>query len=148
VFASNNTEVAIDINGYFAAMTTGARGISGGDVDGRGGGAANDARIPDVVAAGTGARTVATLNALEAQITSNLAIVPTDNGWLSAFASNPTISSSISLDISRCRNANSNDSIDGEGRFAEPGRGAGRAAGIPVPGKPTHRDRHPGHFEQ
>jgi hypothetical protein len=33
---------------------------------------------------------VATLNALDAAITSNLAIVPTTNGWISAFPSNPT----------------------------------------------------------
>ena len=33
---------------------------------------------------------VATLNALDASVTSNLAIVPTVNGWISAFASNPT----------------------------------------------------------
>ena len=34
--------------------------------------------------------TVSTLNALDAAITSNLAIVPTVNGSISAFASNPT----------------------------------------------------------
>ena len=31
-----------------------------------------------------------TLHALDGAITSNLAIVPTANGWISAFASNPT----------------------------------------------------------
>src|SRR5438045_9754105 len=34
--------------------------------------------------------TVATLNAVDAAITSNLALVPTTNGSISAFASNPT----------------------------------------------------------
>jgi hypothetical protein len=34
--------------------------------------------------------TVATLNALDGAITSNLAIVPTDNGSISAFPFNPT----------------------------------------------------------
>ena len=33
---------------------------------------------------------VSTLNALDGAITSNLAIVPTTNGWISAFASDPT----------------------------------------------------------
>jgi hypothetical protein len=41
--------------------------------------------------------TVATLNALDAQITSNLAVVPSNNGSISAFASNPT---HIVIDIS------------------------------------------------
>jgi hypothetical protein len=40
---------------------------------------------------------VATLNALDALITSNLAIVPTTNGSISAFPSNPT---HIVMDIS------------------------------------------------
>jgi hypothetical protein len=40
---------------------------------------------------------VATLNALDAAITSNLAIVPTLNGWISGFPSNPT---HVILDIS------------------------------------------------
>jgi YVTN family beta-propeller protein len=34
--------------------------------------------------------TVSTLNAIDGAITSNLAIVPTTNGWIDAFASNPT----------------------------------------------------------
>jgi hypothetical protein len=40
---------------------------------------------------------VSTLNALDGAITSNLAIVPTGNGWISAFASDPT---HLILDIS------------------------------------------------
>jgi hypothetical protein len=41
--------------------------------------------------------TVATLNASDTQVTSNLAIVPASNGWISAFPSNPT---HIVMDIS------------------------------------------------
>jgi hypothetical protein len=40
---------------------------------------------------------VSTLNALDGAITSNLAIVPTVNGWISAFASDLT---HLILDIS------------------------------------------------
>jgi hypothetical protein len=39
---------------------------------------------------GQGQPTVATLNAIDGVVTSNLAIVPTANGSISAFASNPT----------------------------------------------------------
>jgi hypothetical protein len=41
--------------------------------------------------------TVSTLNALDGAITSNMAIVPTSNGFIEAFASNP---SQLILDIS------------------------------------------------
>lgn len=49
----------------------------------------HDARIPDVMAAGHSQPTVSTLNALDAAVTSNLAIVPATGGSISAFPSNP-----------------------------------------------------------
>jgi hypothetical protein len=41
--------------------------------------------------------TVSTLNSFDGAVTSNMAIVPTTNGWIDAFATNPT---QLILDIS------------------------------------------------
>ncbi len=126
IFASNPTDMVIDINGYFAPMATG--GLSLYNVTPC---RALDTRTPagsppfsgelDTVISGncvpSGAQayvvnatvvpptalgfltlwpqsqsqpTVSTLNALDSAITSNMAIVPTLSGSISAFASNPT----------------------------------------------------------
>ena len=128
VFASNATDLVIDINGYFAPMTTGGLSLynvtpcrtldtrqpSGaapfnGKLDVAtadsvcGVPAAAQAHVLGATVAPPGALgfltlwpqgqtqpTVSTLNALDAAVTSNLAIVPTTNGSISAFASNPT----------------------------------------------------------
>jgi uncharacterized repeat protein (TIGR01451 family) len=128
VFASNNTNLVIDINGYFAPMGTGGLSLYGVtpcrvlDTRQPSGSApitsldvavsASACGIPataqadvisvTVVPQGTPAYlgyltlwpqgqtrpVVSTLNALDGAITSNLAIVPTTNGSISAFASN------------------------------------------------------------
>jgi hypothetical protein len=128
IYATNPTDLVIDINGYFAPMTTG--GLSLYNVSPC---RVLDTRLPagtlpfnghkdapiadtfcgvpaaaraDVLAAavvpagplgfltlwpqGQTQPTVATLNAIDGAITSNLAIVPTTNGFISIFASNPT----------------------------------------------------------
>ena len=130
VFVSDNTNLVIDINGYFAPMgtgglslygvtpcrvldtrqPTGSAPISSLDVPvsakacGIPGNAQAQVMSVTVVPQGTPAYlgyltmwpqgltrpVVSTLNALDGAITSNLAIVPTSNGWISAFASNPT----------------------------------------------------------
>ena len=130
VFVTNSTDLVIDINGYFAPMTTGGLSLYNvspcrildtrlptGTAHFAG---SRDAQIADtycgvpaaaraevlavaVVPAGPPGLgyltlwpqgqtqpTAATLNAIDAAITSNLAIVPTTNGIISAFASNPT----------------------------------------------------------
>jgi hypothetical protein len=127
VFASNATDLIVDINGYFADMTTG--GLSLYNVTPC---RFLDTRLPAGTSPFSGQRTVpvsaaacgiplaaqahvisatvvppvplgyltlwaqgesqptvATLNALDGAITSNLAIVPTANGSISSFASNP-----------------------------------------------------------
>jgi hypothetical protein len=127
VFASNNTDLVIDINGYFAPMTPGGLSlytvtpcrvldtrkpagsplVTSLDVPV----SASACGIPSSAQAhvlsvtvvppgplgfltlwpqGHVRPTVATLNASDGQITSNLAIVPDSNGWISAFPSNPT----------------------------------------------------------
>jgi hypothetical protein len=127
VFASNNTDLVIDINGYFAPMTTGGLSFFAVTpcrvVDTRqpagsppvasldvavsaspcGIPASAQAHVLSVTVVPPGPLgfltlwpqgqtrpTVATLNAVDAQITSNMAVVPTSNGSISAFASNPT----------------------------------------------------------
>src|SRR5439155_17032082 len=125
--ASNATDLVVDINGYFAYMTTG--GLSLYNVtpcrilDTRqpvGASPFSGQRSVPVTAASCGIPstaqahvvsatvvppgplgyltlwaqgesqpTVATLNALDAAVTSNLAIVPTANGSMSSFSSNP-----------------------------------------------------------
>jgi len=133
IFASNATDLVIDINGYFAPMTTG--GLSLYNVtpcrvlDSRQGGALPFSGVRTVGVSDSGCGVpgtaqaqvlsatvvpagalgyltlwpqgqtqpnVATLNALDAAVTSNLAIVPTTNGSVSAFASN---ASHLILDI-------------------------------------------------
>jgi uncharacterized repeat protein (TIGR01451 family) len=125
VFASNATNVVIDLNGYFAPMATGGLSLFGVTpcrvVDTRKLGApvtslevavstppcgipsAAEAAVVNVTVVppvplgfltlwpqGQIRPTVATLNALDAAITSNLAIVPLANGSFSVFPSNPT----------------------------------------------------------
>ena len=137
VFASNTSNLVIDINGYFAPMGTGGLSLYGVtpcrvlDTRQPSGSPAITSRdvavsasacgIPasaqahvmsvTVVPQGTPAYlgyltlwpqgqtrpVVSTLNALDGAITSNLAIVPTTNGSISAFASNAT---HLILDIS------------------------------------------------
>jgi hypothetical protein len=127
VFASDATNLVIDVNGYFAPMNPGGLSlyavapcrvldtrqppgtppISSLDV----GVSASSCGIPTDANAhvlgvtvippgsmgyltlwpqGQAQPLVSTLNALDGAITSNLAIVPTLNGAISAFASNPT----------------------------------------------------------
>jgi hypothetical protein len=134
VFASDTTNLVIDINGYFAPMATGGLSLYGVTpcrvVDTRkpagspaitsldvgvsasacGIPANAQAHVLSVTAVPPGslgyltlwpqgqARPgVSTLNALDASVTSNLAIVPTGNGSISAFASDLT---HLILDIS------------------------------------------------
>ena len=130
VFASNNTNLVIDINGYFAPMGTGGLSLYGvtpcrvldtrqpsgsapitsldvavsASACGIPANAQADVMSVTVVPQGSPAYlgyltlwpqgqtrpVVSTLNALDGAITSNMAIVPTTNGSISAFASNPT----------------------------------------------------------
>jgi hypothetical protein len=127
VFASNPTNLIIDINGYFAPMGTGGLSLYGVTpcrvVDTRqpsgspaitsldvavsasacgipANAQAHVVSVTVVPPAPLGYLTlwpqgqtrplVSTLNALDGAITSNLAIVPTTNGSISAFPSNPT----------------------------------------------------------
>jgi len=128
VYASNSTDLIIDVNGYFAPAGTGGlslysltpcrvldtRNSNGGqpfsgELDenvpnsacGVPGGAQayvlNSTVVPPAALGfltlwpqGTTQPLVATLSALDATVTSNLAIVPTTNGSISAFAANPT----------------------------------------------------------
>ena len=134
IYASNPTDLVIDINGYFAPMTTG--GLSLYNVSPC---RILDTRQPTGTPPFVGQRTyqspiliaacqqrrgrgswqrswcrpeplgfltlwqqgqtqplASTLNAVDAAITSNLAIVPMTNGSISAFASNPT---QLALDV-------------------------------------------------
>ena len=134
VYASDPTDVVIDINGYFAPMSTGGLSLYSVtpcrvvDTRNAAGSApitsldvavsASPCGIPATAQAHVVSATVvppaalgfltlwpqgatrplaSTLNALDAAITSNMAIVPTVNGSISAFASNPT---HLILDIS------------------------------------------------
>jgi hypothetical protein len=124
IFASNPTDLIIDINGYFAPATsgglsfyattpcraldtrlpTGSPAVSGTlAVSGACGVAAAEAYVFSATAVpsgplgyltmwaqGASMPIVATLNALDATVTSNLGIVPAVIGGVSAFASNPT----------------------------------------------------------
>jgi uncharacterized repeat protein (TIGR01451 family) len=130
VFASNTTNLVIDINGYFAPMGTGGVSLYGvtpcrvedtrlpagsapittldvavsASACGIPASAQADVMSVTVVPQGSPAYlgyltlwpqgqarpVVSTLNALDGAITSNLAIVPTSNGSISAFASNAT----------------------------------------------------------
>jgi hypothetical protein len=135
IFAINDTNLVIDINGYFAPMAPGGlslynittcrvldtRQLAGAqpftaqlDVSVSTGACGIPASAPAAVLSATvvpvGALgflalwpqgqirpTVSTLNALDAAITSNMAIVPTNNGSISSFASDLT---QLILDIS------------------------------------------------
>ena len=127
IFASNPTDMVIDINGYFAPMATGGlslynvtpcrvldtRNPSGsppfsGQLDTTIGGNCGvpstahayvlNATVVPAEALGfltlwpqsQSQPTVSTLNALDAEISSNMAIVPTVNGSISSFATNLT----------------------------------------------------------
>ena len=126
VYATNDTDLVIDVNGYFAPA--GAGGLSlypmapcrvldtrltGGSFSGTIGSdvGASVCEPPDTAEAyvfnatvvpvgplgylslwpnGQAQPVVSTLNASDGSITSNMAIVPTANGSIDAFASNPT----------------------------------------------------------
>ena len=128
IFASNATNLVIDINGYFAPIATGGLSLynvtpcrvvdtrnpagtppfSGKkDVPVTGGSCGLPVTAQAFVLSATvvppaalgfltlwpqgqAQPAVSTLNALDAAVTSNLAIVPTTNGSISAFPSNPT----------------------------------------------------------
>ena len=126
VFASNNTDLVVDINGYFAPVAagglslrkvtpcrvldtrvppgsppfTGLRGVTvaGGtcDIPAADAYVIGATAVPSVAlgyltlwSSGQSQPTVSTLNAVDIQVTSNLAIVPAASGSISAFASNP-----------------------------------------------------------
>jgi YVTN family beta-propeller protein len=128
VYVTNDADLIIDINGYFAAPgqgglalyavlpcrvldTRSGRGAFSGklnppvNVVGAGCGESSEAQAfvlnatvvplgplgyltlwPD----GASQPVVSTLNAYDGAVTSNMAIVPTGNGWIDAYASNPT----------------------------------------------------------
>ena len=128
VFASNKTDLVVDINGYFAPPAAGGLSLYSlppcrvldtrqplgsptfnGTIDvnvlGSICGGSNSVRayvlngtvVPPAPLGfltlwpqGSARPTVATLNALDAAITNNMAIVPTNNSQISAFASNHT----------------------------------------------------------
>ena len=127
VFSTNNTDLVVDLNGYFAPAGTGGMSlytlppcrvldtrqppvsstiIGEFDVsvlDGCGGRPSaqayvfNTTVVPSVPLGyltmwpqGTMRPAVATLNALDGAITNNMAIVPTNNTEISAYATNPT----------------------------------------------------------
>ena len=135
VFVTNNSDVVIDINGYFAPPAAGGlslytlnpcrvldtrnppgsppiNGAINVNVTNSGCGAPASAKAYNLNATvvppgvlgfltlwpqGATQPLVSTLNAIDGAVTSNLAIVPTTNGSISAFGSNPT---HLILDIS------------------------------------------------
>jgi hypothetical protein len=135
VFVTNNADLVIDVNGYFAPPGTGGLSFFGltpcrvlDTRNSASGAAFTNAIDVSVVLSGCGAPAaaqsfvfnatvvppgslgfltlwpqgttrplVSTLNAVDGSITSNLAIVPTNNGLISSFASNPA---QLILDIS------------------------------------------------
>ena len=135
VFVTNNTHLVVDINGYFAPMTTGGLSLYNvppcrvldtripgnspavnGEIDPNLGAnicvptsaakafVVNATVVPQPTLGyltlwpqGVNQPVVSTLNATDGAITSNMAIVPTNNGSVSAFTSNP---SHIVLDVS------------------------------------------------
>ncbi len=126
VFVSNDSDVLIDINGYFAPPAAGGLSLYSTApcrvLDTRLSGGLFVGTIPVSVAtspcglsyaaqafvlnatvvpqgwlgyltlwdAGAAQPVVSTLNAFDGAITSNMAIVPSSNGWIGAYASNPT----------------------------------------------------------
>jgi hypothetical protein len=135
VFVTNNADVVIDVNGYFAPPGTGGLSLfaltpcrvldtrnspgrppSAGSIDvsvmlsGCGAPATAQSYVLNATVVppgtlgfltlwpqGTTQPLVSTLNAIDGSVTSNLAIVPTTNGLISSFASNPV---DLVLDIS------------------------------------------------
>jgi hypothetical protein len=134
VFVTNNSDLVIDIDGYFAPAAAGGLSLFSLnpcrvlDTRNNSGSPFNGKIDVDVVNSGCGASStaqafvlngtvvppaplgfltlwpqgaiqplVSTLNATDGAVTSNLAIVPTTNGKISAFGSNPT---HLVLDIS------------------------------------------------
>ena len=133
IYVSNDADVILDVNGYFAAPETGGLSLYTVTpcrvVDTRNGSGAFDGVLTVAVetsvcavpaaarayvlnatvvpsgglsyltlwAAGTAQPGVSTLNANDGAVTSNMAIVPTNNGRVDAFSSNPT---QLILDIS------------------------------------------------
>jgi Phosphate-induced protein 1 conserved region len=135
VFVTDNADLVIDVNGYFAPPGTGGlslyaltpcrvldtrnspgRPASSGTIDvsvmlsGCGAPAAAQSFVLNATVVppgpfgflalwpqGTPQPLVSTLNAIDGSVTSNLAIVPTTNGQISSFASNPV---HLVLDIS------------------------------------------------
>ena len=133
IYASDDTDVILDVNGYFAAPGTGGLSLytvtACRVIDTRDGAGAFDGVLTVPVetsvcaapatahayvlnatvvppgglgymslwAAGTTQPDVSTLNASDGAITSNMAIVPTVNGSVDAFSSNPT---QLILDLS------------------------------------------------
>jgi len=133
VYPSNNTNLVVDINGYFAAAGQGGLSLYAVApcrvLDTRTGNGAFSGELPVGVVGsvctppsqaqayvfnatvvpmvglgyltlwpnGEGQPLVSTLNAIDTAITSNMAIVPTNNGQIDAYASNPT---QLILDIS------------------------------------------------
>ncbi len=126
VFASNDTDLAIDINGYFAPRATGGLSLYSVapcrvlDTRNSSGAFSGELAVDVVDSAcappsqaqayvlgatvvplgalgyltlwpdGQQQPGVATLNAVDGAVTSNMAVVPTNNGKVDAFASNPT----------------------------------------------------------
>jgi hypothetical protein len=135
VFVTDNADLVIDVNGYFAPPTPGGLSLyaltpcrvldtrnspgrppTAGTVDvsvmlsGCGAPAAAQSYVMNATVVppgrfsfltlwpqGTTQPLVSTLNALDGAVTSNMAIVPTTNGLISSFASNPV---HLVLDIS------------------------------------------------
>ncbi|MGB8129546.1 MAG: hypothetical protein WCG81_07115 [Candidatus Angelobacter sp.] len=135
VFVTDNADLVIDVDGYFASPTTGGLSLyaltpcrvldtrnspgrppTAGTVDvsvmlsGCGAPAAAQSYVMNATVVppgpfsfltlwpqGTAQPLVSTLNALDGAVTSNMAIVPTTNGLISSFASNPV---HLVLDIS------------------------------------------------
>ena len=136
VFPSNDTDLVIDVNGYFRRAGRPERAFIVSDgalprarhspswqraafvgeltvdvvdsvcappgtaqayVFNADGGAFGSVGLPDAVAGRDAQPLVATLNALDGAVTSNMAIVPTNNGSIDAYASNLT---QLILDIS------------------------------------------------
>ena len=135
VFVTNNADLVIDVNGYFAPPAAGGlsffaltpcrvldtrnpagRAPFGGSIDvsvvlsGCGAPAAAQSFVLNATVAppsvfgfltlwpqGTAQPLVSTLNAIDGSVTSNMAIVPTTNGLISAFAANPV---QLVLDLS------------------------------------------------
>jgi hypothetical protein len=93
VYVSNASDVVLDVNGYFAAPASTAQAY-----------VLNATVVPTsslgyltLWPAGETQPAVSTLNANDGAVTSNMAIVPTVNGSIDAFSSNPT---QLILDLS------------------------------------------------